>query len=459
MPGRRTFLIGGGCTAFIKPRATRSTEDMGLEAATKALLDAGITYDEVQTAFVGYCYGDSTSGQRALYNLGLTHIPIINVNNNCSTGSAALFQANNAVKYGEVECALALGFERMKPGSLGTNFPDRPSPMILFNQRTQEMEEQVLGENHGPGAPRMFDNGAQEYFMKYGGGVEHLAKIASKNHKHSVNNPYSQFRDGWSVEQVLAAPKITRNLTKFMCSPTSDGAACCVVASEDFVHRHGLENQAIEVVAQALATDGPTTFEGKSAMDVVGYSMTKNAADKVFRDAGFAEGQGRDQVGVVELHDCFAANELITYPALGLCAPDEAHKLVERGDNTYGGKYVVNPSGGLEAKGHPLGATGLGMHFYIMMQLREWAGPMQAPGLFDIPDKRGKFGLVHNVGLGGAVVVSLLRRPEFYKPGGVDGRSRLGYNHAHECRPVTIADVDKVKSKNASPYVLQYAKL
>ncbi|KDR78394.1 hypothetical protein GALMADRAFT_245557 [Galerina marginata CBS 339.88] len=458
MPGRRTFLIGGGCTAFIKPRATRSTEDMGLEAATKALLDAGVTYDAIQTAYVGYCYGDSTSGQRALYNLGLTGIPIINVNNNCSTGSSALYQANNSVKYGEVECALALGFERMKPGSLGTNFPDRPSPMILFNQRSYELEE-TLGENHGPGAPRMFDNGAQEYFTKHGGGIEHLAKIASKNHKHSVNNPYSQFRDGWSVEKVLAAPKITRNLTKFMCSPTSDGAAACVVASEDFVHANGLENQAIEIVAQALTTDGVSTFEGRSAMDVVGYEMSKVCADKVFKDAGFAVGEGRDQVGVVELHDCFAANELITYPALGLCAPGDAHKLVERGDNTYGGKFVVNPSGGLEAKGHPLGATGLGMHFYIMMQLREWAGPMQAPGLFDTPDKRGKFGLVHNVGLGGAVVVSLLRRPEFFKPGGQDGRSRLGYNHAHECRPITTADVDKVKSKTASPYVLHYAKL
>ncbi|PPQ90269.1 hypothetical protein CVT25_013094 [Psilocybe cyanescens] len=452
MPGRRTFLIGGGCTAFIKPRATRSTEDMGLEAATKALLDAGITYDAVQNAFVGYCYGDSTSGQRALYNLGLTNIPIINVNNNCSTGSSALYQANNAVKYGEVECSMALGFERMKPGSLGTNFPDRPNPMQLFHQRSFDLEAE-LGENHGPGAPRMFDNGAQEYFEKYGGGVEHLAKIASKNHKHSVNNPYSQFRDGWSVEKILAAPKITRNLTKFMCSPTSDGAACCLVASEDFVHAHGLENQAIEIVAQALATDGNSAFEGRSAMDVVGYEMSKVCADKVFKEAGFAEGQGRDQVGVVELHDCFAANEA------GLCAPGEAHKLVERGDNTYGGKYVVNPSGGLEAKGHPLGATGLGMHFYIMMQLREWAGPMQAPGLFDIPDKRGKYGLVHNVGLGGAVVVSLLRRPEFYKPGGQDGRTRLGYNHAHEHHPITMADVDKVKSKTASPYVLRHAKL
>ncbi|KAJ7494647.1 sterol carrier protein 2 [Mycena galericulata] len=457
--GRRTFIIGGGCTAFIKPRGARTTEDMGLEAATKALLDAGITYDQIETAFVGYCYGDSTCGQRALYNLGLTHIPVTNVNNNCSTGSTALYQANNAVKYSQVECAIALGFEKMKPGSLGTNFPDRVPPTFLLNQRTREIENEGLGENHGPGAPRLFGNGAQEYFQKYGGSIEHLAQIASKNHKHSVNNPYSQFRDGWSVEQVLKAPKITNELTKFMCSPTSDGAACCIVASEDFVHAHGLENQAIEIVAQALATDGPEAFESSSAMEVVGYNMTKVAADKVFREAGFEDGKGRDEVGVLELHDCFAANELIMYPALGLCEAGEAHKMVERGDNTYGGKYVVNPSGGLEAKGHPLGATGLGMHFYIAMQLRDWAGPMQAPGLFDGPDPRGKYGLVHNVGLGGAVVVSLMRRPEFFKPGGEDGRTRIGYNHAHECRPVTMADVDKVKSKKNSPFLLRHAKL
>ncbi|KAK2462114.1 hypothetical protein APHAL10511_006577 [Amanita phalloides] len=459
MPGRRTFLIGGGCTAFTKPKGQRSTEDMGLEAATKALLDAGITYDAIEAALVGYCYGDSTSGQRALYNLGLTNIPIINVNNNCSTGSTALYLANSMVKGGQAECAMALGFERMKPGSLSTHFPDRASPLALTYLRSSELEREVISKNHGPLAPRIFDNGAQEYFLKYGGSVDHLAKIASKNHKHSLNNPYSQFRNGWSVDQVLASPKVTKNLTKFMCSPTSDGAACCIVASEDFVHLHGLENQAIEIVAQALSTDGAGTYENKSPMELVGYEMTRVCAEKAFRGAGHNEGEGRNLVGVIELHDCFAANELITYPALGLCAPGEAHKLVEHGDNTYGGKYVINPSGGLEAKGHPLGATGIGMHFYVMMQLREWAGPMQAPGLFDIADKRGKYGLVHNIGLGGAAVVSILRRPEFYKPGGADGRTRLGYNHAHKCRPISMNDVDKVKSRRASVYVLQYAKL
>lgn len=279
----------------------------------------------------------------------MTGIPITNVNNNCSTGSTALYNASNLIRGGLADCVLALGFERMARGSLGTNFPDRESPVKVFNDASAELEESLsAGQNHGPGAPRMFANGAQEYFDKYGANIRHLAQIgeqitsnscrwacrylyapktASKNHKHSVNNPYSQFRDGWSVEQVLAAPTINKQLTKFMCSPTSvrlvprrpyysransyqDGAACNIVASEDFVRKHGLENQAIEIVAQALTTDEPITFESKSAMEVVGYGMSKKAADQVFAQAGLHGRAGRDQVGVVELHDCFAANEV-----------------------------------------------------------------------------------------------------------------------------------------------------
>lgn len=140
----------------------------------------------------------------------------------------------------------------MRPGSLGTNFPDRPNPMMPLHTMATTLEETTsIGVNHGPSTARHFANAAQEYFDKYpGSNVGHLAKIAAKNHKHSVKNPYSQFRDGWTEEQVLAAPKINRQLTKFMCSPTSDGAACCIVASEEFVRSRGLENQAIEIVAQ-----------------------------------------------------------------------------------------------------------------------------------------------------------------------------------------------------------------
>ncbi|KAG9099844.1 hypothetical protein FS749_000240 [Ceratobasidium sp. UAMH 11750] len=366
----RAFIVGVGMTAFIKPRAQRDTSDMGLEAATKALIDAGITYDKVQAAWVGYAYGDSCCGQRALYNLGMSSIPITNVNNNCSTGSTAIFHAASWIRAGLADCTLALGFEQITP---------------------------------------------------------------------------------WTPEQVLASPAITDYLTKLMCCPTSDGAGCIIIASETFVHAHNLENQAIEIIGQAMHTDSPVTFESRSAMEIVGFEMTRRAAVDAFAQAG--EGDNRENVGVVELHDCFAANELLMYDALGLCKPGEAHKLVDAGDNTYGGKYVINPSGGLEAKGHPLGATGLGMHFYITTQLRGWAGPMQAPNV------TSKLGLVHNVGLGGAVVVSVLKRPKFWKDGGKDGRDRLGYNHACECKPVSRADVDRAKAVQHSKTLLGYAKL
>ncbi|KAH9005764.1 thiolase-like protein, partial [Lactarius hatsudake] len=221
-----------------------------------------------------------------------------------------------------------------------------------------------------------------------------------KTNKQPVNNPYAQFRAGHDEAVVFASPQISNELldelTKYMCSPTSDGAACRILANEAFVHANRLENQAIELVATGLATDYLDAFAGRSAMDTVGYGMTRRLADKIFAQAGVS----RDNVGVVELHSCVTANELVTYPALGLCAVDDAHLFVERGDNTYGGKYVVNPSGGLEAKGHPLSATGLAMHFSITMQLRNWVGHMQARGLFDLADARGKYGLVHNIGLG-----------------------------------------------------------
>jgi len=448
----RVFIIGVGCTAFTKPRGQRQTNDMGLEAATKALLDAGITYDAVEAAFVGYVYGASTGGQAVLYQLGLTGIPITNVNNNGATGGTALFYAATLVRAGAAGCVLALGFERMAPGALSDLWTDRPNPVLPLLTAAARASPNA---NRGPLVPRVYGAAVAEYFKTYGGGVEHLAKIAAKNHRHALNNPYAQFRMGYSEADVSASPQITNELTRLMCSPTSDGAACCIVANEAFVHANKLENQAIELVAAGLATDYPDAFAGRSAMDTVGYGMTRRLADKVFAQAGAVQ----DDVGVIELHDCFAANELITYPALGLCAIEDAHQLVERGDNTYGGKYVINPSGGLEAKGHPLGATGLAMHFSITMQLRNWAGPMQVSGLFDHKDARGKYGLVHNIGLGGAAVISLLRRPEFYCPGGLDGRDRLGYNHAHELRQITRSDVAKVRSTSNSEELLRLAKL
>jgi sterol carrier protein 2 len=392
---RKVFVIGVGMTKFEKPgrREKFDYPDMALEAGEKALKDAGISFNEVQQACVGYCYGDTTCGQRAVYQLGMTGIPIYNVNNACATGSSALMLGRQLIEGGVADCIMALGFEKMEPGSLGTKYTDRTSPMDKHVRMMAETYE-ISG---APLMPQMFGNAGIEHMKKYGTKPEHFAKIAWKNHKHSTNNPYSQFQDEYSLEQILKAPSVHEYLTKLQCCPTSDGSACAILASEDFVRRHNLQSQAVEIVAQAMYTDFPSTFNEKSCIKVVGYDMTKKAAQDVYRKAGL----GPQDIDVIELHDCFSANELITYEALGLCPEGKAGEFIDRGDNTYGGKFVINPSGGLISKGHPLGATGLAQCAELCWQLRGLAGKRQV--------KDAKVALQHNVGLGGAVVITIYR--------------------------------------------------
>jgi acetyl-CoA acyltransferase len=391
----RTFVIGVGMTKFEKPGSREwDYPDMAHESGTKALADAGIPYDRVEQAFVGYCYGESTSGQRAVYGLGLTGIPVVNVNNNCSTGSSALYMARQAVRGGLADCALALGFEKMEKGSLGVKYTDRTNPidkhlMTMFEVREPEQS---------PFAPQMFGNAGREHMERYGSEPDHYAWIGWKNHKHSVNNPYAQFQDEYSLDDIKAAKMIHEPLTKLQCSPTSDGSACAIVASERLVDELDLWDRAVEIAGQSMVTDMPSTFEERSSIKIVGYDMSKKAADQAYEEAGV----GPDDVDVVELHDCFSANELITYEALGLAAEGEGHKLVDNEDTTYGGRWVVNPSGGLISKGHPLGATGLAQCSELTWQLRGDADKRQVEG--------AKVGLQHNIGLGGAAVVSV------YKP-------------------------------------------
>uniref|UniRef100_A0AAQ5Y9H6 Sterol carrier protein 2 n=1 Tax=Amphiprion ocellaris TaxID=80972 RepID=A0AAQ5Y9H6_AMPOC len=394
---RRTLcLYFVPAVTFDKPGARENYDypDMAKEAGQKALADAGIPYSAIEQACVGYVYGDSTCGQRAIYHsLGLTGIPIINVNNNCSTGSTALFMARQLVQGGLADCALALGFEKMERGSLSAKFMDRTNPM----DKHMEVMINRYGMAAAPAAPQLFGNAGREHMEKYGTKPEHFAKIAWKNHKHSTNNPYSQFQDEYSLEQVMTSRKVFEYLTLLQCCPTSDGAGAAVLASEAFVRKHHLENQAVEIVAQEMVTDLSSTFDENSCIKTVGYDMTRLAAKKCFESAGLKP----SDVNVVELHDCFSANELITYEALGLCAEGKAGELIDRGDNTYGGKFVVNPSGGLISKGHPLGATGLAQCAELCWQLRGLAGRRQVPG--------AKLALQHNIGLGGAVVVTLYR--------------------------------------------------
>jgi acetyl-CoA acyltransferase len=382
-------------TKFEKPgRREWDYPDMAKEAGTKALEDAGIPYDAVEQAFVGYCYGESTSGQRAVYGLGLTGIPVVNVNNNCSTGSTALHMARQTVRGGLADCVLALGFEKMEKGSLGVKYTDRTNPI---DKHLMSMFE-VRDPEQSPFAPQMFGNAGREHMDRYGSQPDHYAWIGWKSHKHSVNNPYAQFQTEYSMEDIKEAPMIHEPLTKLQCSPTSDGSGAVVVASERFVDEHELWERAVEIAGQALVTDMPSSFEDSSCINIVGYDMSAEAARRAYEEAEVVP----EDVDVIELHDCFSANELITYEALGLAAEGEGHKLVENEDTTYGGKWVVNPSGGLISKGHPLGATGLAQCSELTWQLRGEADARQVDG--------AKVALQHNIGLGGAAVVSV------YKP-------------------------------------------
>ncbi|HTU14960.1 MAG TPA: lipid-transfer protein [Solirubrobacterales bacterium] len=393
----RTFVIGVGMTKFDKPGTKEGDyPDWAKEAGEKAIADAGISYDDVDQAFAAYCYGDSTAGQRAVYGLGITGIPVVNVNNNCSTGSSALYLARQSVKGGLSECALALGFEKMELGSLGAKFLDRTNPMDKHVMALIELREW----EDAPPAPQMFGAAGREHMEKYGSKAEHFAWIGWKNHRHSVNNPYAQFQTEYSLDEIKEAKEIYSPLTKLQCSPTSDGSAATIVASERFVDRHDLWDRAVEIVGQAMVTDMASTFESKSSINVVGADMSREAGSRALEEAGL----DISEVDVIELHDCFSANELITYEALGLAAEGEGHRLVEAEATTFGGEGpVVNPSGGLISKGHPLGATGLAQASELTWQLRGRADARQVEG--------AEVALQHNIGLGGAAVVTVYGRP------------------------------------------------
>ena len=324
----------------------------------------------------------------------MTGIPVYNVNNNCSTGSTALFMAYQFIRGGQSDCVLALGFEKMKRGSLASVFNDRTNPMDRHGMAMVQMRG---FDKKAPVAAQFFGNAGLEYMEKHGVSAATLAKIAEKNHRFSQHNPYAQFRSAHSLAEIEASPKIFGPLTKLQCCPTSEGAGTVIVASEEFVKRHNLQAQAIEIV-MAMATDLPSTFESESCVDLVGFQMTKMAAAQAMREAGVTP----NDVNVIELHDCFSANELISYEALGLCAEGKAGELVERGETDRGGRWPTNVSGGLLSKGHPLGATGLAQVSEVSWQLRNMTGQRQVPNC--------RVGLTHNIGLGGAAVVSVLRR-------------------------------------------------
>ena len=388
------YVVGVGMVPFKKPGASDSYPVMAAAAVRQALSDARLEYGAIQQAYAGYVYGDSTCGQRALYDVGMSGIPIINVHNNCSTGSTALFLARQAVESGSVDCALAVGFEQMQPGALDMRWSDRPRSVERFDQASDDL----VGHPELPLAIRYFGGAGLAHMQQYGTPLETFAKIRAKASRHAANNPLALFQKEISVEEVMNAPMLWPGvMTRLMACPPTCGAAAAILCSAEFANRLGLD-RSVRIRAQAMTTDKAVTFEAQDMREVAGFSMARDAAAQVYGAAGV----GPEDVDVVELHDCFAQNELLTYESLGLCPVGEAQKFVDDGDNTYGGAVVTNPSGGLLSKGHPLGATGLAQCTELVQQLRGTAERRQVAN--------ARIALQHNLGLGGACVITMYER-------------------------------------------------
>lgn len=386
------FIAGVAMSAFRKPGDHPPYHEMATQAVREALADAGVAYDEVQEAYAGYVFGDSTCGQRALYDVGMTGLPVVNVNNNCASGATAFYLARKAVASGASDCVLALGFEQMKPGAIGSAWDDRPSPMARFDA----VADQLCGRADLPLPIRYFAGAGAEYMRRYGAPLETFAKVRAKASVHAANNPLALFRRVISPEEVLASPELVPGvLTRLMACPPTSGSAAALLVSRRFARKHGLQPR-VRILAQSFATDTPTTFGGRSMLELLGADTVRKAARAVYEEAGI----GPQDVDVCELHDCFAQAEVFNYELLGFCGEGGAERFIDEGCNTYGGDVVVNPSGGLLSKGHPLGATGLAQCYELTHQLRGTADRRQVPG--------ARIGLQHNAGLGGAVVVTLL---------------------------------------------------
>ncbi|MEU1985580.1 beta-ketoacyl synthase N-terminal-like domain-containing protein [Nocardia sp. NPDC019395] len=392
----RVYVAGVGMTKFEKIQSRDWTyPEMVAEAVGQALTDAGVPYDRVQRAAVGYVFQPSTAGQRALYEIGLTGIPMVNVNNNCATGSSALVLAREWVQAGLADIVLAVGFEQMTKQAMSG---DGTVPKVTTVDWHMDALKAAAGFSSAPMTAQFFSAAATEHMKRYGTTREQLAQVAVKNHEHSTRNPKAQFQDAYTLEQVLGDKLVSDPLTRSQCSPMSDGAGAAVLVSERYVREHGLD-RAVPILAQELVTDTGASFESGSMIDVVGAPMARAAGQRVLETAGVGIGD----IDVLELHDCFSINELLTYEALGMCGEGESGALVESGATTYGGRWVVNPSGGLISKGHPLGATGLAQCTELVTQVRGGAGDRQVEG--------ARLGLAHNLGLGGACVVTLYGAP------------------------------------------------
>lgn len=346
-------IAGVGMTRFGK-QSERTVEDIGREAMLAAMKDAGIGRNQIDEVFCGSTFGGSLIGQRILRDLGMTGLPITNVENACSSGAAAIREACSAVASGRADTILVLGVEKLT--ALGGG--------------TIPLEKTDIEANLGAVMPAVYAMRAKRYLHETGATAKHLAMIAVKAHEFGARNPYAQFQNFVTVDQVLASRMIADPLTLYMCCPTGDGAAAVIVTSEKKAKELGAGN--IRIAASVLQSGLYKT----GFRDMGSSELTIRTSKLAYEAAGI----GPEDIDLCEVHDAFASAELMYYEALGLCGKGEGLEMVERGDTGPGGKKPVNPSGGLSCRGHPVGATGVAQIVEAVWQLRGQADKRQVPG-------------------------------------------------------------------------------
>ena len=391
------WVIGVAMTKFMRYK-DKDLIDLGSEAATAALADAGLTIFDADILAAGCLYDTNGIGQRIQKQIGQTGIPVYNVTNACATGATAFRVAAMAIRAGEASIGLAVGLEQMgKLGLLGARpggAADKPyEPSGRYG--AVGPVEGILGTSLMPGT---FAQSGMEYAYEHDGvGFEQFAKVAEKNHAHSTLNPLAQYQKAFSLDEVMNAEMIAYPNTLLMCCPTGDGAAAAVLCSGERLNSMpaAVRRRAVKVSASVLTSD-PYVDGGSVQFDV--NTLTREAADRAYELAG-VDPQDLD---LVELHDCFATAELRHYDNLRLCPEGGAGEWIDRRGPWRGGEIPVNVSGGLLSKGHPLGATGIANIYEVSTHLRGEAGDRQIEG--------ARIGLTHVIGLGSACAVHILEK-------------------------------------------------
>lgn len=381
------YIAGIAMTVFGR-HPERSLEDMAGEALNGALKDAGCLSSDLGVAYYGGMTNGSLQGQIAIpgqvifSKIGIEGIPIYNVENACASGSTAVNLAVQSLKAGTTDVALALGAEKM-------NIPDKLKAFSIFEAgwditRVEENYQTLVKMGEGVEVPEGSESDKPyskfmaiyaamcRFHMKtFGTTQRQIAAVSAKNHGHSVHNPYSQFRKAFSIDEVLAAPPITYPITLPMCAPLSDGAAAAIVCTEEGLKRIGADpKRCIKIAASVMRS---FTHRPMNAPD---QHIGRLAANQAYEIAGL----GPQDMDVAEVHDASAMGEILQAENLGLAPLGEGGPCAERGDFTVGGRIPINPSGGLESKGHPLGATGIGQLCELVTQLRGEAGDRQVQG-------------------------------------------------------------------------------